>query len=224
MPDQESRRHDRHDAEPSGCQRPGDENRHRGEDERRRGGGRRRGHGHGGFPGGPPGFRGPGPWAGGPRMRGPRARRGDVRAAALALLAGQPMNGYQIIGEIGERSGGLWRPSPGSVYPALQQLQDEGLIQAEPGETGHRGYALTGPGREYAAAHPDKLRAPWDVAGGAAIQMRALTGQLAMAASQVAAAGTDAQQAQASKILADSRTSLCQILADSKDAASAQQK
>jgi len=231
MRDQESRWHDRHDAELSGCQRPGDENRHRGEDEGRRrrgGGGGRRGHGHGGFPGGPPGFRGPGPWAGGPRMRGLRARRGDVRAAALALLAGQPMNGYQIIGEIGERSGGVWRPSPGSVYPALQQLQDEGLIQAEPGETGHRGYVLTGSGREYAAAHPDELRAPWDVAGRgtgrAAIQMRTLTGQLAMAASQVAAAGTDAQQAQASKILADSRKSLYQILADSENEASAQQK
>lgn len=229
MRDQESRRHDRHDAELSGCQRPGDENRHRGEDDgRRRRGGRRRGHGHGGFPGGPPGFRGPGPWAGGPRMRGLRARRGDVRAAALALLAGQPMNRYQIIGEIGERSGGIWRPSPGSVYPALQQPQDEGLIQAEPGETGHRGYVLTGSGREYAAAHPDELRAPWDVAGGgtgrAAIQMRTLTGQLAMAASQVAAAGTDAQQAQASKILADSRKSLYQILANSEDEASAQQK
>jgi Fe2+ or Zn2+ uptake regulation protein len=156
-----------------------------------------------------------------------RARRSDVWAAALALLAEQPMNGYQIIQEIDERSGGLRRPSPGSVYPALQQLQDEGLIQPEPGETGHRGYVLTDSGREY-AAHPDELRAPWDVAGGgtsgAAIQTRTLTGQLAMAASQVAAAGTDAQQAQASKILADSRKSLYQILADSEDEASAQEK
>ena len=95
----------------------------------RRAGGRRR-HGRGpgfagrpGFPGGPPGFAGFGPWPGEPRMmRGPRAKRGDVRAAALALLAEEPMNGYQIIGEISERSDGVWRPSPGSVYPALQQL------------------------------------------------------------------------------------------------------
>jgi DNA-binding PadR family transcriptional regulator len=156
-------------------------------------------------------------------MRGRRARRGDVRAAALALMAEQPTNGYQIIQEIGERSSGLWRPSPGSVYPVLQQLQDEGLIQAETGEAGHRGYVLTGSGREYAAAHPDELRAPWDVAGGAAIQMRTLMGQLAMAASQVAVAGTDAQQAQASKILADSRKSLYQILADSEDEVRAQE-
>ena len=71
-------------------------------------------------------------------MRGPRAKRGDVRAAALALLAEGPMNGYQIIQEISERSGGVWRPSPGSVYPALQQLEDEGLIRAEAGEGGRR--------------------------------------------------------------------------------------
>ena len=62
-------------------------------------------------------------------MRGPRVKRGDVRAAALALLAEEPPNGYQIIQEISERSGGVWRPSPGSVYPALQQLEDEGLIR-----------------------------------------------------------------------------------------------
>jgi DNA-binding PadR family transcriptional regulator len=158
-------------------------------------------------------------------MRGSRARRGDVRAAALALLAEEPVNGYQIIQEISERSGGVWRPSPGSVYPALQQLQDEGLIQAEPGETGHRGYVLTDQGREYAAAHPDELRAPWDVVpGGAAIEMRALMGQLGAAAFQVVSAGSDAQQAQARKILADSRKSLYQILAAGEEEAGAQDR
>src|SRR6266571_4990292 len=147
---------------------------------RRRGG--RRGHVRGpgfrggpGFPGGPMGG-GPGWWPGEPRMgRGPRARRGDVRAAALALLAEGPMNGYQIIQEIGERSDGVWRPSPGSVYPALQQLEDEGLIEA----------------------HPDEVRAPWDAVAGSvgdgAIQMRKLIGQVAMAGYQVLSAGTDAQ-------------------------------
>jgi DNA-binding PadR family transcriptional regulator len=157
-------------------------------------------------------------------MRGPRAKRGDVRAAALALLAEQPMNGYQIIQEIGERSGGVWRPSPGSVYPALQQLEDEGLIRAESGDGGRRGYVLTDDGRKYVADHPDELRAPWDVvaggAGGAAIEMRTLMGQLGMAAFQVVSAGTDAQQAQARKILADTRKSLYRILAADEDDAS----
>jgi DNA-binding PadR family transcriptional regulator len=229
MRDEEFWRHDRHEPELPGWHHLGDEEdgRHRSEDEgRRQRGGGRRGHVRGGFPGrppGPPGFHGLGPWPGEPRMRGPRAKRGDVRAAALALLAEQPMNGYQIIQEIGERSGGVWRPSPGSVYPALQQLEDEGLIRAESGDGGRRGYVLTDDGRAYAAAHPDELRAPWDVvaggAGGAAIEMRTLMGQLGMAAFQVVSAGTDAQQAQARKILADSRKSLYRILAADEDEA-----
>jgi DNA-binding PadR family transcriptional regulator len=154
-------------------------------------------------------------------MRGPRARRGDVRAAALALLAEQPRNGYQIIQEIGERSGGVWRPSPGSVYPALQQLEDEGLIRAEAGEGGRRGYVLTDEGRSYADSHADELRAPWDDvtggAGGPAVEMRSLIGQLGMAAFQVVSAGSEAQQAQARKILADTRKALYRILAADED-------
>jgi DNA-binding PadR family transcriptional regulator len=154
-------------------------------------------------------------------MRGPRARRGDVRAAALALLGEQPMNGYQIIQEISERSGGVWRPSPGSIYPALQQLEDEGLIRAVAGEGGRRAFELTDEGRAYAEAHPDELNAPWDVvagsAGGAAIEMRHLIGQLAMAAVQVINAGSEAQVAQARKLLTDTRKALYRILAADDD-------
>jgi DNA-binding PadR family transcriptional regulator len=171
-----------------------------------------------GFPGGPEAFMG---WREPRGMRGPRARRGDVRAAALALLAEQPMNGYQIIQEIGERSGGVWRPSPGSVYPALQQLEDEGLIRADAGDGGRRAFQLTDEGREYAAAHADELRAPWDVvagsAGGAAIEMRKLVGQVAMAAFQVLSAGTDAQAGQARQVLTDARKALYRILAADED-------
>ncbi|HEY1616497.1 MAG TPA: PadR family transcriptional regulator [Streptosporangiaceae bacterium] len=206
--------------------------RERSDEEGRRGRGGRRGHVRGGgFPGRPPlppmppGFHGFGPMPGEPRMRGTRARRGDVRAAALALLAEQPMNGYQIIQEIGERSGGVWRPSPGSVYPALQQLEDEGLIRAESGDGGRRGYVLTDEGRSYADEHPDELRAPWDeVAGGTGdtvIEMRSLLGQLGMAAFQVISAGTEAQQAQARKVLTDTRKSLYRILAADEDDAAA---
>src|ERR1700758_3948116 len=112
-----------------------------------------------GGPFGPPRFRGPG-------GRGPRVRRGDVRAAILDLLAeGQSWNGYQIIQEIGERTQGVWRPSAGSVYPALQQLEDEGLISPE-GEGRRRLYALTDEGRAYAEEHADELRASWDSAAG----------------------------------------------------------
>ncbi len=196
------------------------------------GGGRRRGmppfppfpgpehlHGRGGF----------GPWFSEPRhMRGPRVKRGDVRAAALALLAGEPRNGYQIIQEIGERSGGLWRPSPGSVYPALQQLEDEGLIRAEAADGGRRQFVLTDEGRAYVAAHPDELQAPWDVVarsvGSDTIELRSLFGQVAMAAIQVARVGSTAQLAQARDILTDARRSLYRILAADDEEAAADER
>jgi DNA-binding PadR family transcriptional regulator len=210
-----------------------DEGRRRGEEEgwrrggdeefawRRRGG--RRGHvraapfpGRPGFPGGQ--HLGAGFWMGEQRMgRGPRAKRGDVRAAALALLAEGPMNGYQIIQEIGERSDGVWRPSPGSVYPALQQLEDEGLIVAQPDETGRRSYQLTDEGRGYVEAHPDEVQAPWDAVAGSvgdsAIEMRNLFRQVGMAGFQVLSAGTDAQVRQARQILTDTRKALYRVLA-----------
>jgi len=182
-----------------------------------------------GFPAGPPfpmgpgpGMHGFGPWMKeGRGPRGSRARRGDVRAAALALLTEQPLNGYQIIQEISERSGGVWRPSPGSVYPALQQLEDEGLIRADAGDGGRRAYQLTDEGRSYAESHADELRAPWDEvtggAGGPAVEMRSLIGQLAMAAFQVVSVGSDAQVAQARQQLADTRKALYRILAADED-------
>ena len=90
--------------------------------------------------------------------RGPRARKGDVRAAILDLLdEGGQWNGYQLIQEIAGRTSGVWRPSAGSVYPALQQLEDEGLIAPE-GEGRRRMYALTDAGRAYAEEHADELQ------------------------------------------------------------------
>lgn len=91
---------------------------------------------------------------------GPRARRGDVRAAVLALLAEQPMHGYEMIKEIEERTDGAWTPSAGSIYPTLQMLEDEGLIRGEEGE-GKRRFTLTDAGRE---AQEEKAgeEAPWD--------------------------------------------------------------
>jgi len=179
---------------------------------------------------------GPGPWAQGPvpfemrggpfgpkfgrgfGPRGPRVRRGDVRAAILDLLAeGQPWNGYQIIQEIGERTQGVWRPSAGSVYPALQQLEDEGLITPAAGEDRRRNYTLTDEGRAYVEAHADELRSSWDAVTGSiddeVVQMHNLSRQAAMAVVQVAQAGSPAQVQQASKILADTRKALYRILA-----------
>ncbi|HLX47372.1 MAG TPA: PadR family transcriptional regulator [Streptosporangiaceae bacterium] len=177
---------------------------------------------------------GPGPWGPGGRRafakrvwtgdeppRRPRVKRGDVRAAALALLAEEPRNGYQIIQEIAERSGGVWQPSPGSVYPALQQLEDEGLIRAESMDSGRKGFSLTEAGRAYVAEHGDEVAEPWAVVAGrehgGVREMRELIGQLAMAAMQVTSAGSDAQVAEAQRILSATRRSLYRILATEED-------
>src|SRR5438067_13394684 len=86
---------------------------------------------------------------------GRRARRGDVRAAALALLSERPMHGYEMIQELEERTDGVWRPSPGAVYPALQLLEDQGLVTADAG-AGKRLFSLTDAGREEAEKAGDR--------------------------------------------------------------------
>jgi DNA-binding PadR family transcriptional regulator len=158
-------------------------------------------------PGGPggPGGRG--------RGRG-RARRGDVRAAMLILLEGEPQNGYQLIQEIERRTEGLWKPSPGSVYPALQQLEDEGLVRPNEG-AGRRAYELTEQGREYVEANREELGDPFAAVRGGmdegVMDLRGLIPQVAAAALQVAAAGhTD----EARRILTDARRALYTVLAE----------
>ncbi|MDA4892228.1 PadR family transcriptional regulator [Streptomyces sp. MS2A] len=150
-----------------------------------------------------------------------RMARGDVRAAVLALLAEQPMHGYQIIHEIEERSGGAWKPSAGSVYPTLQLLADEGLIVAEE-LRGRKTYSLTDDGREVADEAADRP-APWEGSGGGAREGergRSHTAlpkagmDLAGAAAQVARTGTAAQVDAAVTVLEDARRKLYAILAD----------
>jgi len=150
--------------------------------------------------------------------RGPRARRGDVRAAILDLLAeGNAWNGYQIIQEIADRTQGVWRPSAGSVYPALQQLEDEGLI-APDGEGRRRLYTLTDEGRTYTEAHADELRASWDSAAGmadnTAIELGDMIRQVMMAVMEVRRAGSASQLAEARRVLAEARRSMYRILAE----------
>src|SRR3954453_22612202 len=169
-----------------------------------------------GGPGGPGGRGRPGPppWVaelarhfGGPGLgpdfggrRGPRARRGDVRAAILDVLAGDEMNGYQLIQQISERTGGAWKPSPGSVYPTVQQLEDEGLVEGREGE-GRRGLQLTDEGRRYVEEHPDELAATWrafDRAqngdGEGATDLKPVIAQTMAAGGQMVPSGTPQQQ------------------------------
>lgn len=177
----------------------------------------------GGGPGGPWGGGGPfgggagGP--GGPWGRGPKARRGDVRAAILAVLAEKDSNGYQIILQIAERSGGVWKPSPGSIYPTLQQLEDEGLVQADQA-SGRRTFSLTEAGRSYVAEHQDETSAPWDVMNAAAGDdsgLKPLIGQVAAAMWQIMAVGTPDQQAKAKEEVSALRRRLYAILAEDED-------
>jgi DNA-binding PadR family transcriptional regulator len=150
--------------------------------------------------------------------RGSRVRKGDVRAAILDLLnEGGQWNGYQLIQEIAGRTSGVWRPSAGSVYPALQQLEDEGLIAPE-GEGRRRMFSLTDAGRAYAQEHADDLNASWDAAAGmtdeAAIEFHDLIRQVMMAVMEVRRAGSADQLAQARAVLAQARRSLYLILAE----------
>jgi DNA-binding PadR family transcriptional regulator len=153
-----------------------------------------------------------------------RARKGDVRAAILDLFAeeeGRAWNGYQLIQEIPARTDGAWRPSAGSVYPALQQLEDEGLI-APQGTGRRRVFTLTDKGRTYVEAHPDELRSSWDAAAGMtdddAIEFRNLIRQVMMAVMEVRRAGSAEQVAQARAVLAQARKSLYLILAEDEPA------
>jgi len=167
--------------------------------------GRRRG-GRRGF--GPPGF---------DRMffgPGRKAGRGDIRATILALLNESPMHGYQIIQEVSDRTGGAWRPSPGSVYPTLQQLEDEELVRNVQSD-GRRVFELTDAGREQAAALPNP--APWETTGEGdddLATLRDLAFGLLGATRQVALAGTEKQIAAAQAILKDARRGMYQLLAE----------
>lgn len=161
-------------------------------------------------PGGPP-F-GPG---GGRHHRGGRARRGNVRAAILALLGERPMHGYEMIQELANRTGGVWRPSPGSVYPALQMLEDEGLISSHEAE-GKRLFSLTEAGR--AEAEQGSTQTPWDeVTEGVDptnLKLRDTAFQVGAAVMQVATAGSEAQKAKALEVLGEARRRIYSILAE----------
>jgi DNA-binding PadR family transcriptional regulator len=149
------------------------------------------------------------------KVGGTRVGRGDVRTAVLALLAERPMHGYQIIHEIEERSGGSWKPSPGSVYPTLQLLADEGLIRAEEAG-GRKTYSLTEEGREVADAESERS-APWETTGARdSGRMSALPKagiELAQATAQVGRTGTPEQVKEAVGVLEEARRKLYSILA-----------
>ncbi|MDR7251487.1 DNA-binding PadR family transcriptional regulator [Nocardioides sp. BE266] len=184
---------------------------------------------------------GPPPWLGEifgfatapqrPQQRGPRVKRGDVRTAIIDVLhrarrAEEPINGYQVIQEISELSSGEWRPSPGSVYPTIQQLQDEGLVESDD-ERGRRTIRLTDQGVTWAEEHADELAAVWapftrteqpvpDQPSGQA-DIKSEIGQVVSAVWQLATQGSEQQRRAALDVLVDTRRRLYGILADGRD-------
>jgi DNA-binding PadR family transcriptional regulator len=191
---------------------------------------------HGRRPGGPP------PWLNEilgfvgstqapPAQRGPKVRRGDVRTAIIDVLhrartADEPINGYQVIQEISELSNGDWRPSPGSVYPTIQQLQDEGLVESDD-ERGRRTIRLTDQGVAWAEDNTDELASVWapfarteqapdDQPSGHA-DIKSEIGQVVSAVWQLGTQGSEQQRRAALDVLVDTRRRLYGILADGRD-------
>lgn len=154
---------------------------------------------------------GPGPWFAGR----PKVSRGDVRAAILHLLAEEPMHGYQVMSELRERTDGMWNPSPGSVYPTLNQLEDEGLVRVDKRE-GKKVYTLTDEGR--AEVEADEDDAPWERFTSpfpmGVMDLRDAGFQLGAAVMQVAREGSEAQRARAREILEEARRRIYEILAE----------
>jgi DNA-binding PadR family transcriptional regulator len=162
------------------------------------------GHGHGGH-----GPHGHGPWS--------RARRGNVRAAILSVLAEEPMHGYQIMQQLEERSGGMWRPSPGSVYPTLQLLEDQGFVKGEEVE-GRRVFALTEAGKAEAEASKERHGAPWESSEhgdqGPRFKLRKAVFQIAAAVKQIGTTGSTEQVDKTLEILAETRKRIYALLAE----------
>lgn len=187
----------------------------------------RGGHRHG-TPAGPP------PWVAEllgfarPDRSAPKRRRGDVRMAILAVLrdSEEAPNGYQVIQAITERSDGAWKPSPGSVYPTIQQLEDEGLVETRE-EHGRREHRLSRAGRDYCEDRADELAGVWApfereranpwTGEEKHADIKAEIPQVMSAIWQIASGGSTAQRDAALDVLVEARRRLYGILADGRD-------
>jgi DNA-binding PadR family transcriptional regulator len=156
----------------------------------------------------------------GVRVRGERTERrgrlrhGDMRAALLLALAEGPAHGYEIGQRLFRASGGAWQPSPGSIYPTLQMLDDEELVESEEREQ-KRVYRLTRRGQAFLKARSDEgTDVPWhDATAARAGELRQAVAGLKGAARQVADVGSVEQREQATQIIVEARRRLYELLA-----------
>ncbi|MCX5199473.1 PadR family transcriptional regulator [Streptomyces sp. NBC_00249] len=153
--------------------------------------------------------------------QGHKPGRGDIRTAALSLLSStDQLNGYQIVQLIAERSSGVWQPSPGAVYPALQQLEADALIEQVEGGT-RKTYRLTDAGRAHAAGGQSEAEALWRSVESAtdprAQEIDTLCGQVVTAVRHALHDADDARYAGTRQVLLDARRSLYRMLAEEDD-------
>jgi DNA-binding PadR family transcriptional regulator len=154
-------------------------------------------------------------WEG--RRRGGRMRRGDIRTAVLAILVEEPGHGYDVIQRLEEKTAGAWRPSPGSVYPTLQLLEDEGLVRSVE-RNDKRVYEITEPGRQEATQRIEVAGGtPWEIAGRddtGVGDFRNTVRQLFAASKQVRDAGNQQQVERMLEILKQARKEIYTMLAE----------
>ncbi len=153
----------------------------------------------------------------GMRRGGPRARRGDVRLAILAILGQAPANGYSLIGQITDRTSGRWRPSPGSIYPVLRQLAEEGLIASEGEGDEQAGYTITDQGREFLVENKERVERVWE--NGRALtdgqeQLHQGLRKLMGATRELSESGTEEQRLRAAELLNEARRKIYGMLAE----------
>lgn len=135
------------------------------------------------------------------------------------LAERSPLHGYELIAELEERSEGRWRPSPGSMYPALGRLEQKGLIvgstdEGADGESGKRSYQLTDDGRAWVERRDPDAPLPWaEGETGPSSGLRPLVAEVVSAAKQIGRFGDESQQAAAVEVLQKAKADLYQILA-----------
>lgn len=173
-------------------------------------------------PAAPMALRAAGPSAGVTALRVHKPGRGDIRTAALALLAEEDqLNGNQVVQRIADRSQGAWRPSPGAVYPALNQLEKEALIEQIEGG-GRRSYRLTEAGRVQAAENRERWDTMWQNVASAADartqDIDTLCEHVLTAVRHALYDADDDRYAEIRGVLLGARRSLYRLLAGQEDA------